>query len=373
MRALLLLCKPHLHDVVMVPTSEVPSRSASPFTPARRDRWHSLLELLVEALAPGPRTVLVLPGLLADRLRAALDAAGHPTVVLVAAPPADTVVRLRIRRPDPPAPAASPAKAEQSAVPASPDPADPARPPGAVDRSANIVVDLTDPGWPVLRHVDEALMPRGRWHREETRAFFAVRAATWDTRFGDDMPAYARAVAELRLPPGSSTVDVGCGTGRALPALRQAVGPQGTVIGIDLTGEMLTTARDLGRAEHAALVLGDARQLPLADRSMQGVFAAGLVGHIPNVEPVLAELARICVPGGDLVLFHPSGRVALAARHGHTVRPDEPLSEDPLRAFLAAAGWTLVTYDDAPDRFFARAVRVSAGRAPVPAPPPPPR
>jgi SAM-dependent methyltransferase len=49
----------------------------------------------------------------------------------------------------------------------------------------------------------------------ETRAFFAPRAATWEQRFPDDDPAYAAAVAELRLRPGQTALDVGCGTGLA--------------------------------------------------------------------------------------------------------------------------------------------------------------
>src|SRR5215469_8756169 len=74
-----------------------------------------------------------------------------------------------------------------------------------------------------------------RQYITETQAFFASRAATWDTRFGDDMPAYAAAVARAGIRRGGVAIDVGCGTGRALPALRQAVGQGGTVIAADLT------------------------------------------------------------------------------------------------------------------------------------------
>ncbi|MFC8887518.1 methyltransferase domain-containing protein, partial [Streptomyces cinereoruber] len=69
------------------------------------------------------------------------------------------------------------------------------------------------------------------------REFFGARAADWDGRFPDDGPAYAAAVAELGLRPGGSVLDAGCGTGRALPPLRAAVGPSGTVVGVDLTPE----------------------------------------------------------------------------------------------------------------------------------------
>jgi hypothetical protein len=108
----------------------------------------------------------------------------------------------------------------------------------------DLMVDLHDPGWPVLRRIDPAVADRldPGVFLTETRAFFAPRAATWEQRFPDDDPAYAAAVAELRPRPGQTALDVGCGTGRALPHLRAGVGPDGQVVGFDLTPEMLATA-----------------------------------------------------------------------------------------------------------------------------------
>ncbi len=225
------------------------------------------------------------------------------------------------------------------------------------ESGAAIVIDMHDPSWPVIRRVTEPLAARGQWYITETRAFFAVRAATWDTKFGNDLPAYAAAVAEAGIPRDGVVADVGCGTGRALPALRQAVGPRGSVIAIDITPEMLREASCPGRAARAVLLLADARRLPLADASADAVFAAGLVNHLPDTVAGLGELARITRQGGLLVLFHPSGRAALAARHGRTLAPDEPLASGPLRVSTRSAGWDLTAYDDAADRFFALAVR----------------
>jgi ubiquinone/menaquinone biosynthesis C-methylase UbiE len=191
----------------------------------------------------------------------------------------------------------------------------------------------------------------------ETQAFFATRAATWDTRFGDDMPAYTAAVARAGIRRGGVVIDVGCGTGRALPPLRQAVGPDGSVIAADLTPEMLDAARPKAAAARAALVLADARRLPFADGSADAFFAAGLINHLPDPQAGLAELARGTRSGGLLILFHPSGRAALAARHGRTLTQDEPLSAGPLRRSTLTTGWRLTVYDDATDHFFALAVR----------------
>jgi SAM-dependent methyltransferase len=209
---------------------------------------------------------------------------------------------------------------------------------------------MADPGTPAA---DGA----GSSYLAETRALFACRAASWDTKFGDDLPAYRVAVAEAGIRPGGVAIDVGCGTGRALPPLRAAVGPGGVVIALDVTPEMLAAAGPAASSASATRVIADARALPFADRCADAIFAAGLVNHLPDTTAGLRELARVTRPDGLLVLFHPSGRAALAARHGRALSPDEPLAEGPLRRFTAATGWRLTAYDDAPHRFFAVAER----------------
>jgi SAM-dependent methyltransferase len=222
---------------------------------------------------------------------------------------------------------------------------------------ADIVIDMHDPGWPVIRCVAAPLAGHSQWYLTETRAFFACRAATWDTKFGDDLPGYAAAIARAGIPDGGVVIDVGCGTGRALPPLRRAAGPAGAVIAVDMTPEMLSQARQASLEASAALVLADARHLPLADASADAIFAAGLINHLPDTQAGLRELARVTRPEGLLILFHPSGRAALAARHGRTLSPEEPLAPDPLRQATQATGWRLTDYDDAADHFFAIAVR----------------
>jgi len=231
---------------------------------------------------------------------------------------------------------------------------------GEGERRAQVVIDHHDPEWPVIRHVHPRLADPERWYLAESRAFFGARAADWDTQFGDDLPAYAKAVEAAEPCHGELALDVGCGTGRALPALAAAVGPAGRVLGLDVTPAMLDAARAAGRHGRAGLVLADARRLPLPDAVAGLVFAAGLVQHLPDPAAGLRELARVTRPGGRLMIFHPSGRIALAARHGRQLRPDEPLNEENLGPLLAAAGWELVRYEDPDDHFLALALR--AGR-----------
>jgi len=118
---------------------------------------------------------------------------------------------------------------------------------------------------------------------------------------------------------------------------------------------MLAVARRQGRG--AVLVLADADRLPLTDATVDAVLAAGLLTHVGDPAATLREVARVVRPGGRIAVFHPIGRAALAARHGHPLRRGELLDPGVLPGVLAAAGWTLELLDDGADRYLALARR----------------
>jgi ubiquinone/menaquinone biosynthesis C-methylase UbiE len=138
--------------------------------------------------------------------------------------------------------------------------------------------------------------------------------------------------------------------------MRDAVGRDGTVVGVDLTPEMLAAARDHGRLTVAALLLADTRFLPLRDASVDAVLAAGLLPHLPDPAAGLAELARVTRPGGRLAVFHPVSRAMLAARKGRVPAVDGTLARPVLGPLLERGGFTMDSYDDG-DRFLVLATR----------------
>lgn len=95
-------------------------------------------------------------------------------------------------------------------------------------------------------------------------------------------------------------LEVAVGTGRDLPHY----GPDVTLAGVDLSPAMLAIARrraaDLGR--QADLREGDAQQLPLPDASFDTVVCALALCSIPDPAAAIAEMRRVLVPGGTLLL-----------------------------------------------------------------------
>jgi ubiquinone/menaquinone biosynthesis C-methylase UbiE len=105
------------------------------------------------------------------------------------------------------------------------------------------------------------------------------------------------------LENGATVIDIGSGGGMDCLLAAKQVGPNGTVIGIDMTDAMLERS---GGAAHAAGFVNvrfekaDMTRLPLADDSVDVVISNGVINLAPDKEAVFAELFRVVKPGGRL-------------------------------------------------------------------------
>jgi arsenite methyltransferase len=108
-----------------------------------------------------------------------------------------------------------------------------------------------------------------------------------------------------RALPGETVLDLGCGAGTDLLIAAQMVGPEGRVIGVDMTPSMLDRARrsaeEMGLAGvelHQALI----ESLPVPDASIDLVTSNGVIDLVPDKDAALDEIDRVLRPGGRLQL-----------------------------------------------------------------------
>jgi SAM-dependent methyltransferase len=102
------------------------------------------------------------------------------------------------------------------------------------------------------------------------------------------------------VPMERPILDIGCGDGHFASLLFD----QPVECGIDLSISRLTRARDSGA--YRDLKVADATRLPFGAGSFGTVFSNSVLEHIPDVEAVCREVARVLRPGGQLVFTVPS-------------------------------------------------------------------
>jgi ubiquinone/menaquinone biosynthesis C-methylase UbiE len=141
----------------------------------------------------------------------------------------------------------------------------------------------------------------------------AKAAATYDAaadHFDDEPLRFwerigTRTVARLGLPAGAHVLDVGCGTGAsALPAV-QAVGPDGSVLGVDLAARLLDRARAKALAcglTNVEFRLADMTALGFPDGRFDAVVSVFSIFFVPDMEGLVRELWRMVRPGGKLAV-----------------------------------------------------------------------
>ena len=203
-------------------------------------------------------------------------------------------------------------------------------------------------------------MPGGRvtgrdWATRFTETFAApasaVQARIWREVYGDEYPASLdthsavsvselnKFVVELRLSAGDVLVDVGCGRGG--PGLWVAAQAGSRLIGIDIAETAVTTARvraaALGLGDRAEFHRGSFQDTGVAEASVHAVMSIDALIFAPDKVAATQELARILIPGGQLVVTtwdywrQPIGRPPQVPDH---------------RPLLEKAGFDVRSYDE---------------------------
>ncbi|MEJ2152472.1 MAG: arsenite methyltransferase [Gemmatimonadota bacterium] len=112
-------------------------------------------------------------------------------------------------------------------------------------------------------------------------------------------------VDHLDLRPGEVVLDLGSGGGIDVFLAAKQVGPEGKVIGVDMTPEMIERAKQNAESAgigHVEFRLGRLEELPVDDNSVDAVTSNCVINLVPDKQRVYNEIARVLKPGGRLVI-----------------------------------------------------------------------
>ena len=148
--------------------------------------------------------------------------------------------------------------------------------------------------------------------KDETRDLYRRRAKRYDLSvqiyrlFGFDVERYRQdTITALALCPGDVVVELGCGTGLNFAYVQQEIGPQGKIIGVDLTDAMLDVARDRVTRErwtNVELVQADLAGWQFPD-GISGVYSTLALTLVPEYDTIIERASRAMRAGRRLAVL----------------------------------------------------------------------
>lgn len=140
-----------------------------------------------------------------------------------------------------------------------------------------------------------------------------VQRYGWDLAADDYEPLWRAQLAEAQAAmmalaspaPGNRVLDIACGTGLVSFETARAVGPDGHVLGVDISGRMVDSAERRAREAklpNCSFARMDAETLSLPEASFDAVLCALGLMYMPDPERALREMRRVLRPGGRISL-----------------------------------------------------------------------
>ena len=159
------------------------------------------------------------------------------------------------------------------------------------------------------KYREVACNPHGEFHFHTGRA--AAKRLGYDSALVERMPdtavesfaGVANPFSLRRLEPGETVVDAGSGAGFDCFIAAQQVGPNGSVIGIDMLPEMLEKSRASARRlalDNVEFREGLIEQMPLSDACADVVISNGVINLCVDKKQAMQEIWRVLRPGGRL-------------------------------------------------------------------------
>jgi len=184
-------------------------------------------------------------------------------------------------------------------------------------------------------------------HGQEIADQFTKQASLFQATHRAAEDAIRHAITVSGVTANDMVLDVACGPGVLTCAFAKVARH---VTGIDITPKMLEEARALGEASqvrNAGWLRGDVYQMPFADHRFSMIITRYALHHLERPADVVAEMARVCQPGGQVVIIDSAPPPEKASAFNDIERLRDPshtraLPADEIAAIVSTAGLHIV-------------------------------
>jgi len=192
------------------------------------------------------------------------------------------------------------------------------------------------------------------------RDFFDGIAEKWEKehRILREQEKLRNLFACVHLKKGDRVLDVGCGTGRLVPLIREKTGTEAWIVELDFAFEMLKVARRRYGVEKMFFIQSDTEKLPHGERLFDSVVCFALFPHIDDKGRALREYRRVLKSGSPLYIAHTMSREELNSFHSRIKGPvcsDFLPGEREMRRLFSDAGFEGLEIVERPSLYIARA------------------
>ena len=186
------------------------------------------------------------------------------------------------------------------------------------------------------------------------REFFNTMAEKWDTVCRHDLNKIKYILALLSIKNGAKILDVGTGTGILIPFLKEQVGEQGEIIGIDVSEKMLEVAQRKYSYDNVSFVCGDVLNANLPKEHFDFVICYSVFPHFDDKQSAINIMSRYLKCGGKYIICHSQSREAINNLHktaSEAVAEDNLPSAGIIKGFIEKANMKLVHEIDDEEMF----------------------
>jgi len=194
----------------------------------------------------------------------------------------------------------------------------------------------------------------------DRKQFFSDIAQEWEREHEnqEERERLKMLFRHFPLAKGNWVLDVGCGTGRLIPLLQEAIGKEGLLVESDFSRAMLKVGKAKYLYKNLKFIQSDAKMIALKDNIFDVVICFALFPHLPDKAKALKEFRRILKSGNPLVIAHPMSRQQLNNFHSQVKGPvsrDYLPDNQKMEELFSSAGFRGLTIKDKPSLYLATA------------------